>query len=236
MVSSKPATFWFQNSLLLLIAILVVSMFLVSCTIRPMANQKAVIGTQFEPDITPHTVTYRYEFGGEILTHYLNDVVGVTLYLRPDLDEPLIQAAFNLSNGWDYVINGDMLVDFELPLGDEITQIEKINQSYHHYDPYLQGYKQNLHEIWVDEQYSLWAGREATEEEWLEAINELTRGVEHHQMAHWIQYSPESCRYYLEHGLEELLEREPTEEEKAHVYQLLLDGAEYEDIESILTD
>ena len=198
-----------------------------------LVGQNKVLGKNFEPDITPHTVVYRYKFGGEVWTHYLDKVVSVTLYLRPGAEEPFDQVVFNLDNGRDrdYVLNADMLVDYQIPPGAEIEQFEKPNQMYNHYDPYLQGYKQDLHEIWVDEMYMEWAGRPATDEEWLEALNDLTRGVEHHQMEHWIKYSPSACRYYIENRLAEVVGRELTEEEQAHIYGLLLQGAEYEDIE-----
>ena len=195
-----------------------------------------VLDIPYEPEITPRTVVYRYKFGGEVWTHYLDKVVSITLYLRPGAEEPFDQVVFNLDNGRerDYVLNADMLVDYQIPPGVEIEQFEKPNQMYNHYDPYLQGYKQDLHEIWVDEQYVQWAGRPATDAEWLEALNDLTRGVEHHQMEYWIKYSPPACRYHLENRLVEIVGRELTDEEEANIYGLFLQGAEYEDIERYL--
>ena len=196
-------------------------------------RQNKVLGIQFEPEITSGMVVYRYKFGGQVWTHYLDKVVSVTLYLRPGAEEPFDQVVFNLDNGRDrdYVLNADMLVDYQIPPAAEYEQFEKPNQMYNHYDPYLQGYKQDLHEIWVDEQYVEWAGRPATDAEWLEALNDLTRGVEHHQMGRWIKYSPPACRYYIENRLPEVVGRALTAEEEAHIYELLQQGAEYEDIE-----
>ena len=186
-----------------------------------------------EPDITPHTVVYRYHFGGEVLTHYLDQVDTVTIYRRSG-EDTFDQAVFNLHDGRDYVLNGDILVDYELPQAGDIELIEKIDQLYHHYDPYLQGYKQDLHEQWVDEQYQGWAGREATDDEWLEALNELTRGVEHHQMERWIRYSPPAIAYFLDNRLGDLSGRELSDQVRQHVNELLLQGIDYEDIEEYL--
>jgi antirestriction protein len=194
-----------------------------------------VLDLQFEPTVTPNTVRYTYRFGGEAITHYLDEVQSVTVYQRTGADR-YDQVVLNLWDGRDYVLNEDLLVDYELLPGSAVEQLLEPDKLYHHYDPYLQGYKQDLHQTWVTEQYQEWAGRTPTEQEWLEALNELTRGVEHHQMAYWISYSPPAIEYFVDHRLSEIIGREPTRAEKDHVADLILQGMKYQELEQALAN
>jgi hypothetical protein len=180
------------------------------------------------PALSPGVVRYRYRFGGEVVTHDLANVVAVTLYRTPEVVD---QVVFNLESGRDYVLNADVLVDYRLPPDGSVERREVLNQTYHHYDPYLQAEKQGWHREWVNEQYRKWVGRLPSEQEWLEALNELTRGVAHHQMERWIQYSPQACAHFVQTRSLALLGREPTPAEARLFCRRLLDGARYEEIE-----
>lgn len=221
----------------LIVALLVILIFLTTgCqSIKTVMQATKVLRLEVAPEVTPNTVLYRYRFGGEIVAHYLDDVESVTTYKRSGADR-YDQVVFNLKNGWDYVLNEDVLVDYELFPGSQIEEYQELNKLYHHYDPYLQGYKQDKHKMWVNDQYLNWAGRLPTEEEWLEALNELTRGVEHHQMEHWIAYSPPAVENYIKIHVGDVLKCEPTSKEKIHIFGLLLGGMQYEVFESSLTD
>ena len=221
----------------LIIALLVILIFLTAgCqSVKTIMQVAKVLRLEVAPEVTPNTVFYRYRFGGEIVTHYLDDVKSVTVYKRSGADR-YDQVVFNLMNGWDYVLNEDVLVEYELLPGSQIEEYQELNKLYHHYDPYLQGYKQDKHKIWVNEQYLDWAGRLPTEDEWIGALNELTRGVEHHQMERWISYSPPAVAYYIDTHLGELLDREATSKEREHISDLILGGMKYEDLENSLID
>ena len=204
------------------------------CSWPPLTKQeKQVLSLELEPEITPWTVMYRYRFGGEIVTHFLDGVSSVTVYQRADAERP-DQVVFNLKSGRDYVLNEDILVDYKLLPDSEIVEHLELNKLYHHYDPYLQGYKQDKHQEWVNEQYQEYAGRLPTEAEWIEALNELTRGVEHHQMQRWIQYSPPSIGYFINHLYSDDLIREPSDVEWEHIFTLLLSGLSYEDLKTAM--
>jgi len=194
-----------------------------------LATGWALFGSAPAP-LPANTVKYRVRFGGDVITQYLPGVVAVTLYRsRSGVDG----VVFNLENGRDWVLNADKLVDYTLsPTG--IQRREVLNELYYHYDPYLQGEKQKLHQDWTNEQYLKWVGRLPTEEEWLEVLNELTRGVEHRQMELWIQYSPAACQRFVAERFMTLLGRAPTPAEARFYYRQLLDGGSYAEVEKAI--
>jgi len=189
-----------------------------------MTRMRASAG---ESAIGPDTVVYRYRFGGEVITHYLSGVATVTEYRRPDVVDAVV---FNLKNGDDYVLNSNLLVEYSLSPDSTIEKRQALNKLYYRYDPYLQGEKQGWHKEWVDAEYMKWVGRLPTDAEWLEMLNELTRGVEHHQMERWIQYSPPAILHFIESVFQETAGRVPTEAEIKPFYDRLLAGEEYEQI------
>jgi len=162
------------------------------------------------------------------VTHYLPNVTDVFLY---GTDGALDQVVFHLATGRDYVINSDLLVDYVLPADGSVTIQEVPNQLYHHYDPYLQGEKQEWHRQWADEQFMERLDRLPTDDEWLAILNELTRGVEHHQMQRWIEYSPPVIDHFVRACYVEFLGREPRPAELAHYRERLLAGESYADVE-----
>jgi hypothetical protein len=172
-------------------------------------------------------VKYRYRFGGEVVTHYLPSVVAATVYRgRAGVDE----VVFNLEDGHDYVLNADKLVDYQLPADGSVERREVRNELYYHYDPYLQAEKQQAHREWTNEQFLQWVGRLPTEQEWLEVLNELTRGVDHRQMERWIQYAPDACRRFVRQSALALWGREPNPAELEYYYRQLIDGDSYENV------
>jgi len=219
------------------ILILGVLVLLVSgCTGNSVSDQsEQMLNLKFVAEVSPQTVLYRYRFGGETMVHYLDGVESVTVYKRADV-ETNDQVVFNLEDGRDYVLNADVLVDYELLPGNLIEKFQELNKLYHHYDPYLQGYKQDKHREWVNDQYLEFAGRLPTEAEWMEALNELTRGVEHHQMQRWIQYSPASIEKFIDDLFGDVLQQDPTEEERMYIFSLFLDGMQFETFESLILD
>jgi hypothetical protein len=186
---------------------------------EPSAGQARVIG--------PNTVVVRYRFLGEVATHYLDGVAAVTVYRRP---EEIDAVVFNLETGKDYVVNADKLVDYALAPDTAIQTREELNKLYYHYDPYLQGEKQGWHKEWADAEFMKWAGRLPTDAEWLEMLNELTRRMEHPQMAHWIQYSPPAIRQFIETEFLAAYQRAPTDAEARQYYDRLQAGETYEQI------
>jgi hypothetical protein len=189
-----------------------------------MTRMKAAAG---ESAIGPDTVVYRYRFGGEVISHYLSGVATVTEYRRPDVVDAVV---FNLKDGNDYVLNADLLVDYRLSADTTIEKLQALNKLFYRYDPYLQGEKQGWHKEWVDAEYMKWVGRLPTDAEWLEILNELTRGVEHHQMERWIQYSPPAILHFIETEFSEAAGRAPTEAEIKPFYDRLLAGENYDEI------
>ena len=173
-------------------------------------------------------VSYRYRFGGETIRHNLQGIEAVSEYRRGEIVD---QVVFHLASGKDFVLNADILVDYEFSPGSQLEIGVKQNELYHHYDPYLQAEKQEMHRQWVNEQYLKWSGREATYDEWIEALNELTRGVEHHQMERWIQYSPPACAFYMSRQFENTLGRSPSIEEIERFTNALYQGTLYETVE-----
>lgn len=219
--------------LFFLVAMILVGM---SCSGEfPRISRRAVLRLEWVPEINADTVLYRYQFGGETITHYLDGVQSLTVYQRSGA-ERYDQVVFNLKDGRDIVLNEDLLDEYKIFPGSTVKKVLELNKLYHHYDPYLQGYKQDLHQAWVDDQYLSETRRLPTEGEWLEALNELSRGVEHHQMERWIKYSPPAIKYYLESHLERLLGRPPSDEEQEHLYKLILSGMEYEELEISLRE
>lgn len=173
------------------------------------------------------TVVVRYRFGGEVITQYVNGVATITEYRRPDV---LFGVVFNLKNGKDYVLNADKLVDYRIAPDSTIEKRPPVGKVYYRYDPYLQGEKQGWHKEWVDQEYLKWVGRLPTDAEWLEILNELTRGVEHPQMELWIQYSPPAIRHFIEAEYQTASGRKPTETEMQPLYKRLLNGESYDKI------
>lgn len=219
----KPS--W-RIAFLLAIVIIVVELLII---VWNWQKRQTIIGMQFDLSLTPNTVIYRYRFGGEIITHYLNDVVKLTKYRHGDVVD---QVVLILKNDDFYVLNTDMLVEYQLSPQNLIQKDEILNVLFNHYDPYLQGEKQDMHRLWVTEQYQKYVGRNPTDQEWLEALNELTRGVEHHQMERWIQYSPSAIQYWIDTRLSDMLGRQPRDEEIQYIGKLLMTGVTYAQIES----
>jgi len=178
-------------------------------------------------------VSYRYRFGGDVITHVLQDVSVITEYRRPDVVD---QVVFDLENGQFYVLNADILVDYRIASNSTIEKREAMNQLFNHYDPYLQAEKQGWHQEWVNEQYMKWAGRLPTDAEWLEALNELTRGVEHHQMERWIQYSPPALHHFVDTTFQTVFGRTPLDSEITPFYDLLINGESYSVVEKKLAE
>jgi hypothetical protein len=172
-------------------------------------------------------VSYRYQYLGEEVTHVLRDVTSVTVYRRP---EAVDQVVFSLSDGRDYVVNADRLVSYALPDDGSVEQRVAMNKLYHHYDPYLQAEKQRWHHQWVNETYLRWVGRLPTEDEWVAALNELTRGVEHHQMERWIRYSLPARQHLVTTEFGEHLNRSPRESEIFRYTERLRQGDTYDEI------
>jgi hypothetical protein len=185
----------------------------------------------FSTALSGDMIAYRYKFGRAINTHYLDNVITVSIYRRP---EAIDQVVFTQQNTDYYVLNADVLVDYRLAPDSTIEKKEVMNALFNHYDPYLQGVKQEMHREWVTEQYQQYAGRPPTDEEWLAALNELTRGVEHYQMQRWIEYSPPAIEYWLNNRLPQLIHRTLNENEKSHLTELLQAGITYDQIESRL--
>lgn len=191
-----------------------------------IARQEAPGG---KPLIRPDTVAYRYRFGGEIFTHYLDGVAAITEYRHDDVVDEVV---FNLKTGKDYVVNSPLIVDYTFSTRMTIEQRQIMDKVYYRYDPYLQGEKQQWHKEWVEEQYLKYAGRLPTDAEWMEALNELTRGVEHFQMERWIQYSPPALHRFIASQFETLAGRAPTEAEANQYYERLALGESYEAVGS----
>jgi hypothetical protein len=173
----------------------------------------------------PDTVAYRYHFGGEIITQYLDQVAAITEYRHDDVVDEVV---FNLKNGKDYVVNAPLIVDYTFSTRTTIERRTVVDKVYYRYDPYLQGEKQQWHKEWVDEQYLKYAGRNPTDAEWMEAFNELTRGVEHFQMERWIQYSPPAIRHFITSRFETIAGREPTAAETQSYFERLAAGESFE--------
>jgi hypothetical protein len=220
MASSRPGRL--PLAFLALLALLV---------LPALAATRSPIGAAGAPALASNAVRYRYRFGGEVVAHVLENVTTVTEYRRP---EAVDQVVLGLENGDFYVLNADILVDYNLAPEAKIERRQVMNQLFNHYDPYLQAEKQGWHREWVDEQYLKWAGRLPTDSEWLEAFNELTRGVEHHQMERWIQYSPPAIRHSVDTRFESIAGRPPTEAEVAPFYARLLAGEPYPAVEKDL--
>jgi hypothetical protein len=180
-----------------------------------------------EPAIGPDTAAFRYRFGGEIITQYLPGVTSITQYRHGDVVDEVV---FNLKSGKDYVVNSNLLVDYTFSTRTTIQMRTVMNKTYYRYDPYLQGEKQQWHKEWVEQEYLKWAGRLPTEAEWMEAFNELTRGVEHYQMDRWIQYSPPAIRYFIIAQFESFAGRAPTETEAGQYFKRLAAGESYEEV------
>jgi len=177
------------------------------------------------PRIGPNTVAYRYRFGGEIITQYLEDVVVITEYRHNNAVDEVV---FSLRNGKDYVVNAPLIVDYTFSTKPTFERRQVLNKVYYRYDPYLQGEKQQWRKELVEENYQKYAGRLPTEAEWLEALNELTRGVEPFQMERWIQYSPPAIRYFIKTQFEILVGRAPAETEEQQYFKRLTAGESYE--------
>jgi hypothetical protein len=180
-----------------------------------------------QPSLKPDSAVIRYRFGGEVITHYLTGIAAITIYRRP---EALDAVVFNLKSGKDYVVNADLLVDYELAPGTNIQKQVALNKLYYRYDPYLQGEKQGWHKEWAESEYLKWVGRLPTDAEWLEILNEVTRGMEHPQMEQWIQYSPPAIRHFIETEFLTISGRAPSEDEIRPFYERLLAGDTYEKI------
>lgn len=172
MASSNPGLQRRKAGIILAFAVVLVLLVGLTLFIRQM---KASNG---ELSIGPNTVAYRYRFGGEIFTHYLDDVAAITEYHHKEAGgkEVVDEVVFNLKDGNDYVVNAPLIVDYTFSTETSIEQRRIYDKVYYRYDPYLQGEKQQWHQEWVNEQYLKYAGRLPTEAEWLEALNELTLG------------------------------------------------------------
>lgn len=186
-----------------------------------------------ELSIGPDTAAYRYRFGGEIFTHYLDDVAAITEYRHDTFTDEVV---FNLKDGNDYVVNAPLIVDYTFSTNTTIEQRQIYDKVYYRYDPYLQGEKQQWHQEWVNEQYMKYAGRLPDEMEWMEALNELTRGVEHFQMERWIQYSPPAIRYFIAAQFDSQAGRAPTEAEIKMFFERLAAGESYEAVGNAIQD
>jgi hypothetical protein len=219
MASSSPGLLNRRSGLTLLV---VVVLALIAGLIFFITSPKAASGNR---SIGPDTVAYRYRFGGEIITQYLDGVAAITEYRH---DNVVDEVVFNLKNGKDYVVNAPLIVDYTFSTRTAIEQRQIMDKVYYRYDPYLQGEKQQWHKEWIDEQYLKYVGRLPTDAEWLEALNELTRGVEHFQMERWIQYSPPAIRYFITTQFEALAGREPTEAEAQQYFERLAAGESFE--------
>jgi len=194
-----------------------------------VGSKKSLSQMGFNTPLSSNTAVYRYKFGNAVNMHYLDDVVSISIYRRP---EAIDQVVFFQENTDYYVLNADMLVDYRLSEDSSIETRDVMNALFHHYDPYLQGEKQEMHRQWVLEQYQRYTGRGASDEEWLAALNELTRGVEHYQMERWIAYSPPAIDYWLTSRLPEQIGKTLNEVEQAHLTELLQSGITYEQIEA----
>lgn len=225
MASSRPGL---QNRKLGTVLASMVVLAVFAGVILYFTQMKAAGG---ELTIGPDSVAYRYRFGGEIITHYLDDVAAITEYRH---DNVLDEVVFNLKSGKDYVVNSPLLVDYTFSTKTTIERRQIMDKVYYRYDPYLQGEKQQWHKEWVDEQYLKYVGRLPTDAEWLEALNELTRGVEHFQMERWIQYSPPAIRYFIGNQFKTYAGREPTETEAKPYFERLAAGESFEVVEKIL--
>lgn len=182
--------------------------------------------------IGPDMAMIQYRFHGEVMTHYLSGIASISEYRRP---EEIDAVVFNLKAGDDYVVNADKLVNYTLAPNTTIEKVEKLNQLYYHYDPYLQGEKQGWHKEWAEAEYLKWVGRLPTEAEWLEVLNELTRRMEHPQMSRWIQYSPPAIRHFIETEYLAAFGRLPAGPELQQYYDRLLAGETYEQIREEIT-
>lgn len=190
-----------------------------------------ILGVGLQDRPLPGEVEYRYQYLGGEVTHVLQDVSSVTVYRRP---EAIDQVVISLSDGRDYVVNADRLVGYDLPGDGSVERHVAMNKLYHTYDPYLQAEKQGWHREWVNETYLRWVGRPPTEDEWLAALHELTRGVEHHQMERWIRYSLPARRYLVVSEFEEHLSRSPRESELFQYTERLGQGASYDEIQNAI--
>ncbi len=219
MENSSPG-FLHRRSGIILVSAVVLAV--LAALIFFIVQMKAASGSR---PIGPDGVAYRYRFGGAIITQYLEGVAAITEYRHDNLVDEVV---FNLKNGKDYVVNTPLIVDYTFSTRTTIERRQVMNKVYYRYDPYLQGEKQQMHKEWVDEQYLKYAGRLPTDAEWLEALNELTRGVEHFQMERWIQYSPPAIRYFITTQFESLAGREPTGAEAQPYFDRLAAGESYE--------
>ncbi len=180
-----------------------------------------------QPELAPNSVSYRYRFGGQTITRSLHDVAAISVYRHEDQVD---QVVFRLTDGRFYVLNGDILVDYDVAPGSTLERDENEGVLFNHYDPYLQAEKQEMHRQWVNEQYQEWVGRPPTYDEWITALNELTRGVEHYQMGEWIQYSPAACEHYATARLTSTA----TDADIRDVCARVFAGATYDEIEEQL--